>query len=89
MHLTHRAVCAKGKDNDAAADIGSPESRQRKRPVTEDRQVAQPASGNRQSRRKGLKAVLPIEDNGSFASLLNAFSQPEVASEQDDPTTEK
>ena len=27
----------------------------------------------RQPRRKGLKAVLPVEDIGSFASLLNAF----------------
>jgi hypothetical protein len=57
--------------------------------VTEDRHVAQPASGKRQSRRKSLKAVLPVDDNGSFASLLNAFSQPEVVPEQEEPTMEK
>ena len=89
VHLTHRAVCAKDKDNDGPADIGPPESRQRKRPVTEDRRLAPPPSGKPQSRRKGLKAVLPVEDNGSFASLLNAFSQPEVAPEQDGPATKK
>jgi hypothetical protein len=88
-HAAHRAFCAKVKDNDALADIWRPESRQSRRPVTEDRHVAQPASGKRESRRKGVKAVLPIEDNGSFASLLNAYDQPTTAPERNVKATKK
>ena len=54
--------------------------------MTDDRRV-DPPGAKRQSPRKGLKAVLPVEDNGSFASLLNAFGHSKVAPEQDDGTT--
>lgn len=32
---------------------------------------------------RGSKLLLPVEDNGSFASLLNAFGQPEIVPPRD------
>ena len=55
--------------------------------MTEDRRVDPPADAKRQSPRKGLKAVLPVEDNGSFASLLNAFGHSAAVPEHEDGTT--
>ena len=61
----------------------------RKFPVTADRDVRHPDGAMRRPRRKGLKAVLPVEDIGSFASLLNAFDRPEVAPDQHRTDPEK
>lgn len=47
------------------------------------RNVPHQANTPSQPRRKGLKAVLPAEDNGSFASLLKAFGKQKVAPEED------
>ena len=38
---------------------------------------------------RGSKLLLPVEDNGSFASLLNAFGQPEIVPARDPRATEK
>ena len=57
--------------------------------VTVNRNIAQSTNAKRRAGRKGLKAVLPVEDNGSFASLLNAFGPPEDYPGRDSKTTEK